>query len=290
MNTSDKGWKPITTAFTNEINDALQQQHHAAQFIALVGHYLIPQQSDDSNTNMKYLSDGNMLVGHPLPNGLSLALHLEDLRISILDKESNPKKVIALQGKTQQEVFDELKHNLADLAVDVSGFKNKLHYIIPGHPLDKGAVFSATNEFNFIENANYRYNASIVLNKIAQLFEQNDAIRIWPHHFDTGAFFVVSKNEKGEATKTIGIGLAFPDSMVNEPYYYLSFWFEKPLECVENLQPVNAGKWMIPNWNGAILKYSEILKAGTASKQHEMVKTFFNSGIEILMNLFKAKD
>lgn len=142
MKTSNKEWKSLSMPFNDNLNDALQQQHHAAQFIALAGRYLIAQKPDDSNTNMDYISKRNLLFGNALPNGLRVALHLSELNIHILDKENNIKKVIFLPGKTKQEVFNELKQNLSDLGIDTTKFKNELHYEIPPHQLDKGAVFS----------------------------------------------------------------------------------------------------------------------------------------------------
>ena len=285
MNTKND-WKLLTLPFTKELDEALQQQHYAAQFIALAGRYLIPQKADDSNTNMEFIPERELMLGNALPDGLRVALHLTDLNISILDQDNNSKKQISLEGKTKQEVFDELKQSLSELGVEVSGFKNELHYKIPPHPLEKGAVFTIRNEGDFTENANYRRNAKIVLNEIGEGFTQQEPIRVWPHHFDTGAFYVISKNEKGDASQTIGIGFAIPDTMVNEPYYYLSFWSEKPINDIDKLPALTAGHWMMPNWNGAILKHSEIIRNNSASGQHEMVKSFYLSGIKMLMEGF----
>ena len=63
-------WKTLTQSFTGDLHNVLLQQHHAAQFIALVGKHLIPQQPDDSNTNMEYLADREWLIGNELPGGL----------------------------------------------------------------------------------------------------------------------------------------------------------------------------------------------------------------------------
>ena len=142
MNTAVNEWKLMTMAFNNELNNALQQQHHAAQFIALVGRYLIPQQPDDSNTNMEFIFGKDMLRGNVLANGMRVALQMSEMKISILDKKNNVKNVIALEGKTKQKVFDELTQNLADFGIDVTDFKNELHYEIPSHQLDKDPVFS----------------------------------------------------------------------------------------------------------------------------------------------------
>lgn len=196
MKTQKNTWKQLTTPFNEDLKEALQQQHHAAQFIALVGKHLIPNKADDSNTNMEFIVDENTLIGNALPNGIRVALGLSDLKLSILDRENNSKKEISLDGKNRLEVFEILKQSLFDLGVDVSNFTDELHYEIPEHPLDKGAVFSLKNKSSFIENAAYRHNAKLVLKEIGTLIDPKENIRIWPHHFDTGAYFVVSKKRK----------------------------------------------------------------------------------------------
>jgi len=284
---SNRNWKYQSLSFGKDTKEALSQQHYAAQFIAKVGRHLIPQEPDDSNTNMEFIPEKEILLGNSLPNGMRVALELAEMRILIFDHDGNQKKAIHLEGKTQKKAFIELSQNLADLGVDVTEFKDELHYEIPNHPISEGAVFSIKNESAFVENANLRNNAKIVLNEIGNLFEQDESIRIWPHHFDTGAFYTISKNDKGEATQTIGIGFAIPDSMVGEPYYYLSFWSETPLKGVEKINSPNAGRWMMPDWNGAILKHSELLNANSANEQHEMVRSFYTEGINELFKILK---
>ena len=71
--------------------------------------------------------------------------------------------------------------------------------------------------------------------------------------------------------------------MVDEPYYYLSFWSEKPVDGLNKLPSLDAGDWMLPGWNGAVLKHKEIVKAG-AGEQYEYVISFYMSGINMLLN------
>lgn len=283
MNNEKNSLKHLSLPFNTKLNDALIQQHHAAQFIALVGHHLITQQPDDSNTTMEYLKDENILIGDLLPNEYQMALQLSNLKLYFLNELKNFKREIILEGKTKLEVFNELKHNLSYVGLDISVLNNELHYDMPSHQLDKGAVFSIINENDFIENSTFRHNADLIINEIANSIEKADPVRIWPHHFDTGSVIPVEYNDKGELTKSVGIGWAIPDSMVDEPYYYLSFWTAKPIKNTENFKPLDFGKWMLPDWNGAILKHSDIIQQKTAIEQYKMVKSFFNKGIEILL-------
>ena len=286
MNTQNRNWKLLNLAFNQELNDALQQQYHATQFIAMAGRHLIPQQSDDSNTNMQYLPDQGLLAGNELSNGLRIALQLTDLKLCFVDQMGNCTNEISLVGKSKLQVFEELKKTLAGLGIDVLKFKNELHYEIPAHKLDTGSSFLIKDRVLFQENTNYRYNAELIMNNLVTLYPNASSVRVWPHHYDTGSLLPVAHNEKGELLKSIGLGWAIPDGMVDEPYYYLSFWSKKPDDGLKTLPALTAGQWMIPNWNGAVLKHSEIQKQNSAEKQFELVESFYCRGIEILLTHF----
>ncbi len=280
-------WKPQTVPFQDDLNDTLQQQHHATQFIALAGRHLIPRKADDSNTSLEFIFDGGLLRGNLLPNGMHLVLSLTDLMVTILDQDNHTKKSIVLEGKSKQTVFNELKQSLSELEVDVTGFKNELHYEIPLHPLDQGASFSVKDGHYLTETANYRNNADLIIREMASAYDQAEPVRIWPHHFDTGSIIPVSRSDAGGISQSIGIGWAIPDGMVKEPYYYLSFWSEKPVDNAAEPGQLIAGEWMLPNWNGAVLKHSAIIKENTAANQHQLVEDFFKSGISSLMKYLK---
>ena len=155
MNTNNSHWKQLIMDFNQELSDMLQQQHHAAQFIAMAGRHLIPQQADDSNTSMQYDIDREMLVGNELPNGLRISFRLANLKLCIMDRGFNCLHNISLEGKSMEQVFKELKSELGDLKVDVNGFTNQLHYNIPVHQLDKGVTFSLKDNRHLIENKYY---------------------------------------------------------------------------------------------------------------------------------------
>ena len=236
---------------------------------------------------MQYVQDGDLILGNKLPNGWQIALDLTNLNLYLFDKEFARKNEIHLSGKNKIQVFDELKQALADFDFDVSAFKNELHYEIPTHKLDNNLPFSIRNKNLLQENSTYRYNAEIILNEIVANTNHAEPVRIWPHHFDTGSFIPLARNDKNTVSSSIGIGWAIPDSMINEPYYYLSFWSEKTVNNLETLPVLSAGQWMIPNWNGAVLTHSEILSKKIATEQHNLVKSFFTSGMSILVEKLK---
>lgn len=282
ITTAKNIWKQLTLDFNKELSDALLQQHHAAQFIALAGRHLIPQKPDDSNTNLQYLPDREWLIGNEIPGGMRIALSLADLKLIILDKQNHRRSELVLAGKSKQQVFEQLKQNLSDLGLDVSKFTNELHYTLPDHELDKNATFSTGDQKYNQENILYRHNAEIVLIEIAAKYKKSEPVRIWPHHFDTGSFVSIEINADGGTSKSIGLGWAIPDSMVNEPYYYLSYWSETPVENFNELPDPETGEWIRTGWNGGVARNADIVKISSARGQQEFVELFFNSGIKIL--------
>lgn len=282
MTNKKYNWKALTKSFTGDLRNVLLQQHHASQFIALAGKHLIPPQPDDSHTNMEYLMDREWLTGNELPGGLRIALTLSGLKLCIVDQERNCKSEIPLAGLTKQQVFEQMKQSLAELNLDVSALKNELHYALPDHELDRNAAFSMGDQESIQENIYYRHNAEIVIASMASNFEKAEPVRIWPHHFDTGTFIPLRYNTEGGISKSIGLGWAMPDDMVNEPYYYLSFWSEDPIEDFTALPNLEAGEWIRSGWYGAVASNTDIIKISSPSGQQACVETFFNSGVRLL--------
>ena len=275
-------WKALTQSFTGDLHNVLHQQHHASQFIALVGRHLVSQQPDDSNTNMQYLSDREWLIGNELPGGFRMVLQLSGLKLCIVDRVMNCRSEIPLAGLKKQQVFEQMKQSLAELNLDVKLLINELHYTLPDHELDRNATFSIGDMKSIQEITYYRHNAEIVIASMASHFEKAEPVRIWPHHFDTGTFIPLRYNANGGISRSIGLGWAMPDDMVNEPYYYLSFWSEDSIENFNALPNLEAGEWIKTGWHGGVARNSDILKISSASGQEAFVETFFQSGINLL--------
>jgi len=275
-------WKLLKSTFNSDLQESLHQQHHAVQLIAMVGKYLVPQQADDSNTNMHYSKERDLLVGNKLINGAYVALHLPDLKLLLVDENFACKNEISIVGKTKSQVFKELKEILKNCGINVTNFIHKMHYNLPAHGLDKGQTFKITNPEALIEHTFYRSNAEIILCDIASNYNSASSVRVWPHHFDSGSYIPLEYNSRNEITKSISIGWAIPDEMVNEPYYYLSYWTENHTLDFNNLPSPDTGEWVTSGWKGGILKLSDILNEITLKAQYDLVKTFFHSGIKII--------
>ncbi|GET24417.1 hypothetical protein [Prolixibacter sp. NT017] len=280
-------WQQLTADFIHEIENNLRQQHLAAQFVALAGRYLIPKKPDGSNINMQYLPEKEILLGNQHPDGWSVAVKLRNLTIQILDKNQHAQAEIPLDGKSFGDAFQEFKTKLQNSGIDISGLKTEQPYQLSTDALKEGKYFAIGSDDAISENIRYRNNARLIINELAAGFTDVEPVRIWPHHFDTGTFATLARNAKGSASKTIGMGWAIPDSMVSEPYFYISFWSENPVEIANNPSNLPAGKWMMPGWNGSVLATSEIIQKESAEGQYRLVKDFFRTGIDTLIKKLK---
>jgi hypothetical protein len=238
---------------------------------------------------MQYLPDNETLVGNALADGLHLGLHLSKMALQVLNQNEELIDSVELNGRTWDETFDSMKRILQNSGIDILKINNELHFEIPFHPLADGASFDIRELKYFKENAIYRHNSEIILHEVITEYPNASPIRVWPHHFDTGTFIPLDSNESSGVSKSIGLGWAIPDTMVQEPYYYLSFWSAETDKILESLNPLPAGKWLMPKWNGAVLQHSDILQLLSAEKQYNLVKSFFESGISILYQ-YLSKD
>lgn len=277
----NKDWKLLTLKFDQDNYNTVMVLHQAVQYISMAGRHLIPQKPDDSNTNMQYILNKEMLVGNPISDELRLGLHLLDFNLHLVDKQLNSILKIELIGKSKEQVFSELKEAFHQQDIDITKFSQELHYEIPETGLDRNGLFFKPDIVYLKENLFYRQNAQIVLEEFANQFKNAEPVRIWPHHFDTGTYVPLAY-ENDNVSKSYGLGLAIPDSMVNEPYFYLSFWSQNNPIDFSKLPEPDAGEWIRKGWNGGILNLTEILKEKSSLAQQELVKAFFNSGLEIL--------
>lgn len=276
-------WIPISENFTQEIHKALIQQHQAAQFITMIAKSFIKEKDDDSNTNMDWSDEYKALIGRNIdePKDLKPGLRLTDLTLFFIADTSNIIKEISLAGKSRSEVFAELKMAIEEMGMPSEKLTSKLHYSLPNNELDKGSAFDS-NIKTLTENAIYRSNANLLLKYIVSRRPYTSEVRIWPHHFDTGSVIPVEKNSHNGLVKSIGIGFAIPDDMVQEPYFYISYWSADGAKNFKDLQPLDTGQWITDGWQGGVLKLSEIIRESSAEKQYRLAKSFFHSGIEII--------
>ena len=280
-----KLWTKPTDVTMEDLNAAILQVHHASQFLAMAGKSLLPPASDDSHTNVAWEED--RFAGRWINDEYRLCLLPVPFTLELEVKDGDVLDRLELDGQTNAQIEAWLREALP--ADDAARFSTELHYEIPHHPVADGTAYAYDNEAAFTAATIWRSNASLVLSEAVRGIEGAAEVRVWPHHFDSGSFIAVTHNAAGKLTGYIGVGYNIADSMITEPYYYVSGWVaeETGKTWPEKLTSSAGGKWMMPTWNGAILTLSEVQAAGGPADQGNLTLKFLGGNIDTALGLIR---
>jgi len=220
-----------------------KQIHFAVQYLATASKSFMRHRPDDSHTNLGFDSKTESFETWELnENGLKLLFDLSKFQLKWSTGES-----LNLNGKTHVEVISWLIASSKQL-----GFKKPytfdLHYDLP-FEWDVHFSFTLPNTIQLQEFIALRKLANTVLKAFLHSENIKSDIRIWPHHFDTGAF-VVPEDGSG---KSIGLGMAIPDAMVNDHYFYLSGYLGHKAWDTSAFPELSIGAWKNDGFKGAVL-------------------------------------
>ena len=94
-------------------------------------------------------------------------------------------------------------------------------------------------------------------------------IRVWPHHFDTGAYAPL-----GDTGISIGIGMAIPDTLSDEHYFYISGYKDGKTIFPSSRNDLSLGKWVSEGFTGAILSTKDIIESEAVQFFQEAIDQF----------------
>lgn len=234
--------------------------HIAAQYLTTVAISFLDKKDDDSHTNLGWKNGA--LHTHSLS---------EDNCIFSLDYQSfsltwyndlGYRNSLELDGKKHSEIVHWIRKTSLQ-AKQRSVYEYKLHFDLPYAEITSEYTFEKPSEEITNELTQKR---NLVQKALEEVLNKNETpIRVWPHHFDTGAFFMADE-EKG-----IGLGMAIPDTMINDFYLYVSGY--KGHDAIE-LPPettLEKGSYHSEGWKGFALPVQ-----GITNKEAE---TFFTNAI-----------
>lgn len=229
-------------------NPMLEQVHLAAQYLAMAGKSFLLPKADDSHTNIGFMPETQTLETLPLhPSGQKLVFDYSDFS---LKWEANVTHSFPLDGKSHSDVVAWI-NAMVTLSPLIQRYDYELHYELP---------YSALGDFKFEladpsqlkELLSLRKLGHTVLQSFLERENLPSDICIWPHHFDTGASVPLNDG----TGKSIGLGLAIPDSICNEHYFYISgYQGHNPLD-VSNFNALTHGTWDPKQLKGALLPAS----------------------------------
>jgi hypothetical protein len=149
-----------------------------------------------------------------------------------------------------KQVSSDILKAIQDQGFNPENFNDPMHYKIPDYNLGNSKIKLPDPE-GLDQWIKFRSLANEAVFMFAGYFQASPDARIWPHHFDTGMYKQV--NEK----IGLGFGLAMKDSLVGEPYFYLSGY--SGTEAIDYSDvPEIKSEWIISeNWKGAILRLAD---------------------------------
>ena len=220
--------------------------HLAAQYLATAAISFIPKKDDDSHTNLGWTN--HTLETHEFPNGDKLGLNYENFSLEWTHHNGN-KEYLLLNGTTHIEIIDWISKTSKNNGVN-KPYSYNLHYDLPYDEVTVSSTFKLTDHNDVDLLIKHRDLAQSVISSVLKSNGYDSPIRIWPHHFDTGAF--VNANDK----LSIGIGMAIPDSLINDFYFYISGYHNHDPVIIESVDDLEHGNYYNNDWQGFAIPLS----------------------------------
>lgn len=270
--------------YGDDLKPAIDLLHHATQFVAMITNSYLPKRSDDSQNSLTWNSLSKRLEGNHIESvDLLVALDVVGFKL-VVESPNRSQHDILLDGKTKQQVLVSLLLCLREFGLDGEKIHPITQFTIPPHAVDRGEAFAKPPEGLLIEWTKWLSNAQIILDAIRLLYPRASTVRVWPHHFDMGLYMPVARDEAGKDTQGIGAGLAIPDAQVGALYFYINHWSVRPLDYPWIDPKIRHGYWHHEGWKGFVLPF-DLMTSDTAASQENMVKVFFDEGIQTTLTL-----
>ncbi len=246
------------------------QMHLAAQYLAAAAISFLEKKEDDSHTNLGFSATEGSMSTHPLnKEGDTLSLNYQ--RFTLEWNSKNSKSSLRLDGTTHSEILKWIGKTAVVANID-KPYRYDLHYDLPYAAITNDFTFKLHDVGRLCELTNFRILAQLTLEAFLENQQLNSDIRVWPHHFDIGAFASL----KNKAELSVGIGLAIPDTMIDDYYFYISAYKGHDGMSTAGFKSLTHGKWYNDGFKGAVLPVTGIDEI-TAS-------TFFEEALDAYLN------
>ncbi|GAA4272760.1 hypothetical protein U6A24_08400 [Aquimarina gracilis] len=228
------------------------QLHLAAQYLAAAGISFLEKKEDDSHTNLGFsITEGNLYT-RPL-NEAGDTLSLNYHRFTLEWNSKNSKSSLRLDKTLHSEVLKWIQVTAEEANIKKQ-YNYDFHYDLPYDKITNDFEFKLTDPSRLKRLIHFRTLAQLSIKTFLENHKIESDIRIWPHHFDTGAFAML----KNKSNMSIGLGLAIPDSVVNDYYLYISGYHGHDAVDTSNFNSLTIGNWYTEGFKGAVLPVSEI--------------------------------
>ncbi|MGI9547108.1 MAG: hypothetical protein ACR2MM_07720 [Flavobacteriaceae bacterium] len=244
-------------------NPGIESIHFAAQYLAAAGISFLPQKEDDSHTNLGFSTEEKQMLTRVLnEDGDFLAFDLNEFAL-VWNSAADPSKLV-LEHLSHGEVLDWI-HSITKNSRFSNPYSYQFPYSLP-YEISNDYKYALDPEKLELERK-LRTLATQVLGEVLNQNNMHSEIRIWPHHLDTGAFAKLPEKE----SVSIGMGLAIPDALVNDYYFYISGYEGHAAISPTEFDSLSQGKWHSDGFTGGILP--------SKGRNQGNVQRFFNEAI-----------
>ncbi|MBX2828671.1 MAG: hypothetical protein KTR22_10935 [Flavobacteriaceae bacterium] len=223
-----------------------QMMHRAAQYLATAAISFLDKKDDDSHTNLGWNTSLPGLETHALSkeeDKLVLDYGTFSLGWSKMGQVSHK---ISLNGTSHKEVVEWIESISKNEGI-TQPYQYSLHYELPYAEITDDFTFSIEGANRLEELTQIRTKVNRVLLGILELKCLSADVRVWPHHFDSGTFAMVND------TLGIGLGMAMPDTMIDDFYLYVSGYHGHEFVDTISFEAMTNGKVYTQGWKGIAL-------------------------------------
>ena len=243
--------------------------HKVAQYLATAAISFIQKKEDDSHTNLGWAN--HTLETHQFSNGDKLGLNYENFSLEWTHYNGN-KQHLLLDKTTHKEIKDWISETSTNNGIETP-YKYNLHYELPYDEVTDATSFKLTNQEDINVLIEQRDLAQQVFDSILKSNAFDSTIRIWPHHFDTGAFVIINSQ------LSIGLGMAIPDELINDFYFYISGYNGHESINIESVKDLKHGAYYSNGWKGFALPVDGIDKDIAISFCQEAISKYADVSI-----------
>lgn len=224
----------------------INQTYLAGQYLAAASISFLKKEADDSHTNLGFSTEDGCLSTRPL-NASGDVLALNYNTFSLEWRSTNARETFRLDGSTHEEVVRWLERMTQNSDLD-KAYSYAFHYE-PTYSMTSGFTFKLVDPGRLRELMHFRILAQLVLRSFLEEQKLTSEIRIWPHHFDTGAF----ASFQDDSGRAVGLGLSIPDTVVNDFYFYISVYEGHDALDTSSFTELTQGEWRSTGFKGAVL-------------------------------------
>jgi hypothetical protein len=275
-------WRKLGSVDPLQLKEVRLQVHWAAQLASSFADDGLERLPDDSQSNLGWQDDLEVLRARQRADGLAAGLRPVDLTLLVFDASGKVADALPLAGRT----LDEGLSWLGELTASPSGGApiQLRGHSMPNHPTASGSPFVLQPEPAYSELARWFANGNAALEVLASSQPGWAEVRCWPHHFDLGTLVSIEASNDPSSGRSIGVGMSPGDDSYAEPYFYVNpYGLQSTPSALPALPP--AAHWHTTRWFGAVLTGSALLESDDPEAN---LAAFLDSAVAVMRGLVKS--